>query len=1327
MSTTPPTWTGQEPLPDNKTLLLEASAGTGKTWQIAHLVTRLVAEKNTPIERLLVITFTNDAAAELRDRVRARLLLARDTLADDAPEADDVLLRDWQSHPDKATFRLRLTAAYSSFDLAPISTIHGFSQRMLTQLAFESGQEAGLTLLGDVQPILDEWVADELARLYAATTVDEVALAADLGWTRKELNVLAKAVKGAVTPVLLPAPTPPMTIVDAIRTWEATRVAFAHWLDGQEATDAVAALEAEISGKSGRINTSLINATYISGHWPNLRAWVAEGAPRRNRANSKPLVWTAAFTMQRLNAAWRGTESVESWAATPLFTAYTRFIEAQDRLWALPRSSAAQAARAFLDAEVLRRGMLTYDAMLSRLADRIAAEGPHGALATAIGKRYDAALVDEFQDTDGAQWSVLRDAFQAAQKPLLLIGDPKQAIYGFRGANVYVYMEAIASGGASTQRATMRQNWRSDAGYVAAMNHLWREGSDAFALRTADSTEPPGFDYVAVTAAKSAAGMRVRVRADSAAPARTPLEIRWFDAAAQAGKTAAKLSSRDVAEDLAAQLCAREVCRLLETTELEGDKGVARPLRAGDIAVLVRTGWQAVDIQRALVRVGVASVAAGRQSVFSSPAVQWLLAWLDAVAAPGRDGQARTLATTPLIGWTLRELDDALQAADAQKQQEQVPPNTRNWNTWMAEITEWATRWPRLGFVRVWESALDHTQAMERLLSGTDGERVATDLRHLTELCHAEERRTRLSPSGLAAWLRVQVQEIGGSSGDEQAVRLESDAAAVQIVTMHSSKGLEYPVVLLPFIWAESGGSARGNGPVKFHADGGDVCLEFAPNYSAARQTAETLQEGEATQEQRRLLYVALTRARHHTVAWFSPAGQAGGEPDSCAFGALALRPQPGYPNGELPKLKNATAKSPPDDYAHAALAWQERLTQLATTSQDTIAWRVEAPLPDVPQRVQLPVQPETPLTALQWPQGRRLATTWLVTSYSALTSGRTLEGDAPKGDWEPGQGGEEPASLLTADVEPPLARNRDDDDADSPTPEPAQPTRTQAVALSSLPGGTDVGQWVHALLENLDFQTVLDKEGSPLTDLAPRLAARAGVVYTEKHAPLLDALPHFLETRLDGQLPGIPEKFCLKQLQPEDRLDELHFDLSLAGGANWEVNQPCVDPARIQAALAKRLHEDWDGAAWLKMVHDETQFAEMAGVLTGSIDLVMRVGTKFFIADYKTNKIVSQRNRQLCLRGHYAREWLAWDMAKHGYHLQALFYTLALHRFLRERLKNYAYGEHIGGHLYLYLRGMEGAEALQPSGEAYGVYTDRWPEDVVLALDAALAAEGVP
>ena len=1326
MSLTLPTWTGQERLPDARTLLLEASAGTGKTWQIAHLVTRLVAESALPIERILVITFTNDATSELRDRVRARLSLARDALVDGAAPSPDALLAAWQLRADRTTLRVRLAAAHSAFDLAPISTIHGFSQRMLTQLAFESGQEAGLTLLADVRPLLDEWVADELARLYAAVDQADVSIAADMGWTRKSLSVLAKSVTGAVMPKVLPATNERMTVLAALGTWRTAVSEFQRWLDDPPGQAAFAALGDEIAGKRGRLDGKKLTKVHVGAHWQNLRAWLARGAPRDARVGSGARAWTTAYAMETLKAAWKSADSLDDFPATPLFAAFTSLVQTQERLWPLPRVTAAAAVRAHLEAELQRRGALTYDAMLSRLAERIVAEGPTGPLARAISKRFDAALVDEFQDTDSAQWTVLQAAFQTAQKPLLLIGDPKQAIYGFRGADVHVYMAAIASGGSETQRATMRQNWRSDPGYVAAMNHFWRQGSDAFALATDDPSTAPSFDYVAVTAARTGASMRLMQREGAPDQDLAPFEIRWMDTGILAEGEPAKIGAKGTGEDLAALASAREVCRLLETTALQpDDKLPPRPLRPGDIAVLVRTGRQARKVQRALGRVGVPAVAAGRQSVFSSPAAGWLLAWLDAVAAPGRDGQARTLATTPLIGWTLRELDDALQAADAAKRSEAVPATLRDWTAWVTLLNDWANRWPQHGFVRVLESALNETQAVQRLLASSDGERLTTDLRHLSELCHAEERRARLSPSALAAWLRSQAEQAQGQAAEEQAQRLESDAEAVQIVTVHASKGLEYPVVLLPFAWAESGVTTYGDEPVKFHGADGAVCLEMAPRQSLARRAAEVAQRREAAQEQRRLLYVALTRARHRTVAWLTPAGERGGDPAGSALAALALRPQPDADNLPLPTLRGATKSSPPGEYAAAVAQWHERLTALAATSAGHIHWQVEPRLPQTPSRVQVAAQQPDELAAQTWPQDRALATPWLVTSYSALAAGRTLEGAAPAGDWEPGEGSETPPSVLSKPAEPPPRQPAPLDDEVPVAPEPAPPTRTQAVALAGLPGGTEVGKWVHELMENLDFQTRAGKDGQRLEDLSPALAARNGVGYTESHAALLPALEALLTTPLDGVKVQLPRGFCLRDLQPTDRLDELHFDLSLAGGANWQRHQPCTEPAAIQEALALRLSDTtWDGLPWLRRVHDETQFPAMAGVLTGSIDLVLRVGERFFIADYKTNKIVSQQDRTLCLRGHYARDWLAWDMARHGYHLQALFYTLALHRFLRGRLAGYDYERHIGGHLYLYLRGMEGAHARQDSGEAFGIYSDRWPRDVVLALDAALAAK---
>ncbi|MBW2254910.1 MAG: UvrD-helicase domain-containing protein, partial [Deltaproteobacteria bacterium] len=1219
-------WKGDEDLPLGRTLLLEASAGTGKTWQIEGLVIRLVAEYEVPIDRVLVITFTNAATAELRKRIRQRLVEARDAMAHPvAPTGNPILEKLWAEAGKRANRRSLLATAVSSFDLAPISTIHGFSQRMLDQLAFESGQEPGLELMADPDLIVQQLVDDEVARVFADATEEELDLLDDMGWTRGQLGKLAQAMTKAVEPVLEPTPAGvdlrTVRPLDPVRTWLKAKTTLRSWLDATEGQAAIDAVRDELDRKKGKRVKNMPRAV-VGKHLAALKDWLDGPALRSRRAKGPGLPTSVRnLELSALVKAWTGnSEEMKTFEGTPLFQRVSALLAGQDQLWPQALVGFASRARQHVHAELVRSGWLTYSTMLSRLAERIAAQaeqdGQEGPLAQAIRSRFDVALVDEFQDTDGAQWPVMRAVFAHPTRRLVIIGDPKQAIYAFRGADVHVYLDAAR---VAHKRATMRTNWRSDAPCIAAMNHVWAQDSGAFDLADVD--------YIDISAAPANEAPRIRGLPAQEDRPRRAFELRWVDGETL-GTSSRLVGNKAVGQDATARLAALEAVRLLEgSTEIrverEGDREpVWRGLRPGDIAVLVRTNDQAERVRRRLERLGIPSVSAGRGSVMASPVLGWLCTWLDAVAAPGRDRPARALATTPLFGWTALDLATAISAADAasdaelSKEQEEAKDR---WECWLRSIQIWAGVWPTRGFVRVFEGALDHFGVVRRLLGARQGERYATDLRHLVELCHAQERRTRVGPSGLASWLRASRDAAGDGSDEAQALRLESDARAVQLVTIHKSKGLEYPVVLLPFGWADFQPS-DGGGPLEWHARVGErveIRLNLELRGTGNRQRAAAQAALETRQEQLRLLYVALTRARHHCVAWLGPLGKAGIDTNSHALGRIVLRerdakgtPVEGGTSPVFPKTSSKDPKVRARVAAEQEAVWdeiQDRFDLLASTSRDSVGWSIEPSIEDR-EPISLEIDATEALDARPWPDERPLVTPWQVSSYSAMVAGRTFDASEPQRLDEVRSTTEAPAVLeedagaqvdLGEPVSVPL-------DLDAP------------IATSDLHGGTDVGTWAHAVLEHLDFPRCAAHDGRDLHALIAELGTRHGVRSAQQHELLAAALPAVLDTPLDGRT-GLSKGFSLRALQATDRLDELGFDLRLGEGNRWRY-VPGESGGRLnqegaRLALQGRVGDaTWGGDEWLRAILDRTMLEDkgvlprIAGILTGFIDLVFRV-----------------------------------------------------------------------------------------------------------------------
>jgi exodeoxyribonuclease V beta subunit len=598
------------------------------------------------------------------------------------------------------------------------------------------------------------------------------------------------------------------------------------------------------------------------------------------------------------------------------------------------------------------------------------------------------------------------------------------------------------------------------------------------------------------------------------------------------------------------------------------------------------------------------------------------------------------------------------------------------------------------------------------VLALPDGERHATDLRHLFELLHVEQRTRRQGAGGLAEWLRAQ----RGTSSEAALQRLESDARAVRIETVHASKGLEYPIVLLPFAWSAHAKTRDNGEPLLVRDDrGAELYLGVlgAPGRGERRERLAA----EQRREELRKLYVSLTRAKHRTIAWYGPIGRDGAKTSASALGRLLMR------SAEAPGFDD---EAMPDFAADPAGAWKEasaRLDALVSRSSGAVSWRAEPPLAGSPAWTP-PDRSSVALRLASWPPDRGdLLGPWMVASYSSLAPGSAapdrderaradtpLEPDEPERSGERSVVGIAPPALAAFPARPRLAHG----------------------------GGKRYGTCVHEVLEQLDFTTARAKDGRSLPELIGTAARRAGLDRHEQlTAELAEHLPALLATPLDSTrdddvVRGLPPGFGLAALSVADRLDELHFDLRLGGGVAWRRDPAApaagrVDPQAVYDAVLAAADpapghlEPWLDWLRARRAAGRDLIPPLAGILTGTIDLVLRTSSagaaRYFIVDYKTNRI------GLSEPGHYAGAWLGWEMAHAAYYLQALVYTLALHRHLGQRLPGYRYDEHVGGYLYLFLRGMSGARTPRDpeTGRCLGVLGGFWPEAVVTALDAAL------
>ncbi|MBE0472653.1 exodeoxyribonuclease V subunit beta [Rhodoferax sp.] len=1184
--------------------VIEASAGTGKTWTLAALYVRLVLG-HTPggsnikqglfPPQILVMTFTDAATAELRGRIRVRLSqAARYFLHGEQPgiEADD-FLRALYAEIDiaqRSACAERLDVAAQWMDEAAIFTIHGWSSRMLKTHAFDSAslfqqsrvEDSTRLKLVAVQDYWRKWFyplsSEQLGALQALASNPQELLD-QLGplWAKEDKapqpatapeSEAWAAQRSATCPppcglLLLPAQNavPPRLLAPdvIIQTWEA-------WQHQQQALAARARLGwtpeqvARVADAAARKAIKGYRADWLAGWLEQMAAWQQGEAIKLD-------------TLQRF-AASRLLE--KGWAEAAQHSTFGHIEALCEHLAAEPEvaepllaHAAFEVGAAYAQAKA-RLAQFDFSDLLQNLYHAL--QAPSGHLAAAIRQQFPVALVDEFQDTDPWQYGALAKIYGNAEDPphatgLIMIGDPKQAIYSFRGADLATYLQARAQAQAIH---TLSGNFRSTAGVVAAVNHVFTYAAKPFG----------DVPYERVSACNP------KVQPLQVAGQTQPAMTVW-----QLQHT--KLPRKPVLLRQLAEVFATQMVGLLNT-------GAARP---GAMAVLVRNWVEARAIRTALSNRGVRSVyLSERDSVFATPQATDLWRILRAVAQP-RDAQCiRAALATALWGLPWHALENLFQDEVA-------------WDTLTERFHDWQKTWQRQGFLPMLHQLLHQQSIPQRLLNQGDvaanqGERQLTNLLHLGDLLQAAS----LSLQGEGALLRYLEDQLRApqASGDTAQLRLESDADLVQVITLHKAKGLQYPLVFLP----------------------------FASGYRAADKGQD---DGLRLAEDIRLLYVALTRAEQ--AVW------------------LGITPTRGDVDGKNAKIASAVSallgRQAPDDLAQCLQAWASEhiVVQDAPAPNDT------AYTPQAAAKIWKPAL--TPR--------RQLRSRWWSASFSALT--REVAHSSPA--LAPGSALDERLGDAQIDSAPTEA-----------TDAPDQP-ELLCPPLNAFPAGSAYGTLLHDLLEWQAQQGWPAAQNKPSPTVAAdwqKLLARKaqGLKLDEAECALLAAwVPAIVNTPLP--LTG-SSRLMLASLTPEQHWAEMAFSL------------------KVSALSSARLDQLIGHGVLAGQPRPAMQARQLAGLLTGFMDLVLAFEGRYYVLDYKSNKLPG-----------YAPAQLQQAMLAHRYDVQYTLYLLALHRLLKSRLADYDYDLHVGGALYLFLRGIDQAGA--------GLYADKPPKALIEALDAAFSA----
>jgi exodeoxyribonuclease V beta subunit len=1097
--------------------LIEASAGTGKTYAIACLYLRLLVEQELTPEQILVVTYTEAATEELRGRIRSRI---REALrAFSGVGTDDAFLLGLLANkngkgPDQAKARDNLERALTAFDTASIFTIHGFCLRALQDNAFESGSLYDTELVTAQADLLQEIVDDFWRIRFFAQPAPLLGYALHNGYSH---GYFSGFLNGMLTnPKLEIMPSFSEAEIAAIE--QASRECFAEvrgeWLASGAEIIEILSKDKGLSRAAG--NYQLDELTEL---FAKMNAFAAA---------DNPFDIFPGFRKFSTSGIMKGKKPTGTAPAHTFFDLCEKLVQKVEERFLALRWELVDFARARLPSRKRELNIRFFDDLLNDLyAALCSAAG--GAYAAILRGKYRAALIDEFQDTDPVQYDIFRKIYIDPAYPLFLIGDPKQAIYSFRGADIFAYLEA-AKDVEEERRFTLTGNWRSAPQLLAAFNTVFGNVENPFV-----------FDDIIYHPVKPGNKENVKqlVCDDSD---NAPLQVWYLPADAQGGAL-----NVGKANDAVPAAIAAEIARLLQ----DGQDGKARigdsPLLPGDIAVIVRSHLQAGYIQEALRDLGVPSVMRSDKSIFTTDEAREVCILLGALADPGSETKIRAALVTDILGRSGNDIAGLLE-------------DEQRWEKFLETFRDYHQLWLERGFMVMSQSLMAREEVRGRLLRRPDGERRLTNVLHCFEVLHQAAHDRGLGIEGLLTWFGERVSSK--EAADEYQIRLETDERMVKIVTVHVSKGLEYPVVFCPFMW---GGLKGNNEVVTFHADF-NMAKDFgSPAYELHRDMAQK----ESLAESLRLLYVALTRAKFRC---YLLGGKVVGkkevnEPETSALAYLL------HASEAVKGTSGVVGLLAKEVGALSAQQMEEQLRILAEKGEGAISV-AEMPAADGTASYNPLSDDETHLACREF--SGIIRSDWRVASFTSFTAHGDRAAEVP--DYDESDKSELAAGAMAIEDKP------------------------EGMSIFTFPKGAQAGIFLHGLFEVLDFASSKDETVSALVEKG---LERSGYA-REWESCVSSMVKNIISTPLDS-----PEgAFCLGGLKRDSWITELEFFFPLRF---------------ITSDMMRDFLRKWGGgyeAAELLQLCPALNFRPARGMVRGFMDMVFEQGGRYYLVDWKSNHL---------------------------------------------------------------------------------------------------------
>ena len=1224
--------------------LIEASAGTGKTFNITRLYLRLLLEEKRSVKEILVMTFTKAATEEIKGRVAKTLREAmhiwqqakeNGNVIDD--DCDDVYKHLFNNN-DIDECLSRLHAAQLELDEASVFTIHGFCQHVIAQMAFNSGFAMTLNLGNDTSELYLQAAEDFIRQI--SNDEESFMLLAQSGWHVPErlLNDFNGSIKSTLTPNLLDEAQIQTAFVTGLNSNEDTAL--------NVFSDMLRAIE----DNEQLLHEQLIKTPAHKKERPQeleaLKLWLQQRIDEKNYEVA-PAAAQAFLDARRYARNKSGVKEL----LTPIKTlvkAIDAAVEERDTaLSQIPVFKLVNDAILFIKQRVAKQkkqlGLIDFDDLIRMLADKVVK--PNNTLVPQLRKRFPVALIDEFQDTDANQYAILDAVYknapsdtastsdldnnhtgEAFNSALLMIGDPKQAIYRFRGGDIFTYLKA---GRQADYRWVMNTNWRSVEGMVKAYNRLFfgapvanNQSADVFGF---------GIQYTPVEFTSKAAA------------AKTPL-VDTHDKRSAMNYIAMHLQDKQDPTSMRrgmAQWIAQEIYRLLNEAHFQTE--TTRPVRPADIAILVKDRSEANIIKYVLQQKGLSSVyLSDRSNLFTSPEAKDVLRLLNGIWHASDTRKVASSLASALWGYSAQTLISLLYQED-----------DALWDEAFEKVLVLRDMWLQKGCMSVLLYLLKNSYVPH----GSDVERALTNYQHLAEVLEKAST-THSRPEQLLDWLNKQIHQP--DSNEELTLRLESDNQLIRLITQHGSKGLEYPIVFVPF--ATSYKDAARNGKSMSHIftyydeEKEDLQLQLGQTKQAI---ARVRAEGEA--EDMRLTYVAVTRAAHR-----------------CYMGVLPLDGNEKSALGRAMKIGEAR------DDTGEPVSWEDALT-LLDSEHDAHARYINA---DEFNEVYSAFEEDQNIDALHAQQFNGTASEdWRLYSFSALSRlSQFAGGTASHNSKNTGEANAQNIPSI------PVVQTQRDEEVyfeDVPFNSAFENDRLDKNQLRfTLEKGASAGNLLHDLLEHNDFSAPEWEE------TGGELVTRFGL--EQRSTPqLYEWLDEVLQTPLYPNMP-----FSMSDLPLDKTLREAEFYFPM-NDSRWQGLRSVLKAHRQDVA---------------QMLDAEAQETpqllapSLQGMMHGFIDLIFEHEGKYYVADYKSTWLGDTVDS-------YSPSALFENNQHHLYDLQYLIYCLALHRYLMQSLPNYSATKHFGGVYYLYLRGMH------PENEkGEGVFYSPITPNILNALDSVFS-----